>query len=99
MSISFTPEQEQYIQSKLQGGKYHSAAEIVSMAFQLLDDYERHNSELMSEIPVDVSSTSVDGQDSLVKLFGCVKTNIHDVADQHDHYIGESLYRDIHLAE
>ncbi len=95
MSTSFTPEQEQYIQNKLQSGKYNSATEVLSTAFQLLDDYEHSDSELMNKIAI----SSSDNENSLTELFGCIKTDIHDVADNHDHYLGEAQYRDNYLVE
>lgn len=41
MSISLTSEQERFIQTKLQGGKYRSAQEILEIALRLLDEYDR----------------------------------------------------------
>ncbi|MFB2892106.1 type II toxin-antitoxin system ParD family antitoxin [Aerosakkonemataceae cyanobacterium BLCC-F50] len=41
MSISLTAEQERFIQSKLQAGKYRSAQEILEIALRLLDEYDR----------------------------------------------------------
>jgi antitoxin ParD1/3/4 len=40
MSISLTPEQERFIQTKLQAGKYHSVEEILEIALRLLDEYD-----------------------------------------------------------
>ena len=45
MSISLTPNQEQFIQTKLQAGKYNSAQEILEIALRLLDEYDRADSE------------------------------------------------------
>lgn len=41
MSILFTPEQEKFIQAKLQTGKYRNAEEVLEFAFRLLDGYEQ----------------------------------------------------------
>ena len=41
MSISLTPEQEHWIQSKIQAGKYGSTEEVLEIALRLLDEYER----------------------------------------------------------
>jgi len=41
MSISLTSEQEHFIQTKLQTGKYQSAEEIITIALQLLDECDR----------------------------------------------------------
>jgi antitoxin ParD1/3/4 len=40
MSISLTPNQERFIQAKLQAGKYHSAEEVLEIALRLLDEYD-----------------------------------------------------------
>ncbi|MFM7367482.1 MAG: type II toxin-antitoxin system ParD family antitoxin, partial [Sphaerospermopsis kisseleviana] len=41
MSISLTPKQEHFIQTKLQTGKYNSVEEVLEIALQLLDEYDR----------------------------------------------------------
>ena len=41
MGISLTSEQERFIQTKLQAGKYRSAEEILEIALRLLDEYDR----------------------------------------------------------
>jgi antitoxin ParD1/3/4 len=38
MSISLIPDQERFIQTKLQAGKYRSAEEILETALRLLDE-------------------------------------------------------------
>ena len=50
MSISLTPEQERFIQTKLQTGKYRSAEEILEVALQLLDEYDRTESAWVEEV-------------------------------------------------
>ena len=45
MSLSLTPDQERFIQNKLQGGKYRSAAEVLEVALRLLDEYDRADAE------------------------------------------------------
>ncbi|MEM7553587.1 MAG: type II toxin-antitoxin system ParD family antitoxin [Cyanobacteria bacterium P01_A01_bin.84] len=41
MSIILTPEQEKFIQAKLQTGKYSNPQEVLEFAFRLLDEYEQ----------------------------------------------------------
>lgn len=41
MSISLTPDQERFIKTKLQAGKYHSAEEIFEIALRLFDEFDR----------------------------------------------------------
>ncbi|MGK7888673.1 MAG: type II toxin-antitoxin system ParD family antitoxin [Leptolyngbyaceae cyanobacterium] len=50
MNISLTAEQEQFVQAKLETGQYRSAEEIVAIAFQLLDEYERAESEWAKDV-------------------------------------------------
>ncbi len=38
MSISLTPNQERFIQTKLQAGKYRSAEEVLEVALRLFDE-------------------------------------------------------------
>jgi antitoxin ParD1/3/4 len=50
MSISLTPDQEHFIQTKLQAGKYRSAEETLEMALRLLDEYDRADAEWVEEV-------------------------------------------------
>jgi len=40
MQIPLTPEQEQFLQAQLQSGKYQTAQELISKAFELLEENE-----------------------------------------------------------
>ncbi|MBD2385415.1 ribbon-helix-helix domain-containing protein [Cylindrospermum sp. FACHB-282] len=50
MSISLTPNQERFIQTKLQAGKYHSVEEVLEIALQLLDEYDRAETEWVRDV-------------------------------------------------
>ncbi len=41
MNVSLTPELEQFVQSKVESGRYNSASEVVREALRLLEDHER----------------------------------------------------------
>ncbi|MDB9466563.1 hypothetical protein PN480_03375 [Dolichospermum circinale CS-1225] len=41
MQIVVKPEQEKFILEKLQQGKYHSVDELLAVAFQLLEQWEK----------------------------------------------------------
>jgi antitoxin ParD1/3/4 len=41
MNITLTPEQEQYVRSQLEGGKYNSVEQLISKALQLLEEQNR----------------------------------------------------------
>ena len=65
MSISLTPDQERFIQTKLQAGKYRSAEEALEIALRLLDDeYDRADAEWLKEVRDLASDQSppVDGE-------------------------------------
>lgn len=34
--------------------------------------------------------------DPLMALFGCIQSDIPDLADNHDYYIGQALYEEMH---
>ncbi|MCC5601128.1 ribbon-helix-helix domain-containing protein [Nostoc favosum] len=50
MSISLTPDQERFIQTKLQAGKYRSAEEALEIALRLLDEYDRADAEWIEDV-------------------------------------------------
>ena len=50
MSISLTHDQERFIRTKLQAGKYRSAEEILEIALRLLDEYDRSEAEWVEEV-------------------------------------------------
>ena len=68
MSITLTPNQEQFIQTKLQAGKYRSAEEVLEVALQLLDEYDRADAEWLEDVRKKIdaalatSEPSVDGE-------------------------------------
>lgn len=49
MNISLTPEQEQFIQEKLNSGKYETADELISEAFRLLEERDKHYEKWVEE--------------------------------------------------
>ena len=50
MSIILTPDQERFIQSKLQAGKYRSVEEVLEIALQLLDEYDRSEAQWVENV-------------------------------------------------
>lgn len=46
MQIAIKPDQEQYILEKLQQGKYKSIDELLSIAFQLLEQHDEKENQL-----------------------------------------------------
>ena len=45
MGISLTSNQERFVQTKLEEGKYQSAEEVIGLALKLLDEYEQSDAE------------------------------------------------------
>lgn len=70
MSISLTPDQEHFIQIKLQSGKYRSAEEVIKVALHLLDEYDRAQAQWVEEVREKIDAAisasehtpSVDGE-------------------------------------
>lgn len=56
MSISLTPDQELFIQTKLEVGKYRSAEEILEIALRLLDEYDRSEAEWVEDVRLKVGA-------------------------------------------
>ncbi len=56
MNISLTSEQERFVQTKLQLGRYQSAEEMLEIAFRLLDEYERSKAEWVDEVRAKVDA-------------------------------------------
>ena len=56
MSIKLTPDQERFIQTKLQAGKYRSAEEILEIALRLLDEYDRSNAAWVEDVRVKIDA-------------------------------------------
>jgi antitoxin ParD1/3/4 len=58
MNISLTPELEQYVNGKVQGGLYHSASEVVREGLRLLKEkdelYQYKLAELRREIQIGI---------------------------------------------
>lgn len=50
MSIRLTPDQEHFVQSKLQAGKYDSAEEVLEIALRLLEEFDRAEAEWVEEV-------------------------------------------------
>jgi antitoxin ParD1/3/4 len=49
MNVSLTPELEQFVQTKVQTGRYNSASEVVREALRLLEEQERARAAQLAE--------------------------------------------------
>ncbi len=68
MNISFTPNQERLIQSKIAAGKYRNVEEILEIALQLLEERDRSDISWVEDVRVKidrataVSEPPLDGE-------------------------------------
>ena len=49
MNVSLTPELEQFVQSKVENGRYNSASEVVREALRLLEEHEKMRTTQLAE--------------------------------------------------
>jgi antitoxin ParD1/3/4 len=49
MNVSLTPELEQFVQTKVESGRYNSASEVVREALRLLQDHEQARATQLAE--------------------------------------------------
>jgi antitoxin ParD1/3/4 len=49
MNVSLTPELEQFVQTKVESGRYNSASEVVREALRLLEDHEQARAAQLTE--------------------------------------------------
>ena len=49
MNVSLTPELEQFVQSKVENGRYNSASEVVREALRLLEEHEKVRTTQLAE--------------------------------------------------
>lgn len=56
MSITLTSSQEQFIQTKLETGKYRSAQEVLEVALRLLDEYDQGDREWIESVRVKIDA-------------------------------------------
>jgi antitoxin ParD1/3/4 len=87
MDITLKPEQEQFIQEKLQSGKYQTANEVIVEAFRLLEERDKRYQEWLEETRQKVAiglaelerGEGVDGEVVMAEL----RDMIHKVRENH----------------
>jgi antitoxin ParD1/3/4 len=50
MNVSLTPKLEQFVQAKVESGRYNSASEVVREALRLLEDHEQTRAIQLAEL-------------------------------------------------
>lgn len=79
MSIRLTTEQENFIQSKIQTGKYQSTQEVLEIALRLLDEYDRDEVEWRENVRAKIDE-AVIASDHTPPLDG--ETFINQILDR-----------------
>jgi len=54
MNVSLTPELEQFVQTKVQSGRYNSASEVIREALRLLEEQERVRAAQLAEFQAEL---------------------------------------------
>ncbi len=67
MNTTLTPEQEKFIQAKLQTGKYRNAQELLELAFKLLDEYEQGNTDWINSVREKIDADIATSQQTSLK--------------------------------
>ena len=49
MNVSLTPQLEQFVQARVESGRYNSASEVVREALRLLEDHEQARAAQLAE--------------------------------------------------
>jgi len=49
MNVSLTPELEQFVNTKVESGRYHSASEVIREALRLLEEHEHAKAVQLAE--------------------------------------------------
>ena len=81
MTIFLKPEQEQFIQTQIETGKYVNAEEVVNEAFQLLEKRDRALDELRQKIAVGTKQiTSGQVTDGEI-VFSRLQQKIHEIIE------------------
>lgn len=62
MSINLTPDQEHFIKTKLQAGKYRTAEEVLEVALRLLNEYDNAEAEWVEDVreKIDAAIAALD---------------------------------------
>ena len=76
MNINLQPEQEQFIQAKLETGKYATAYEVIVEALQLLEERDKHYEKWVEETRKKVAigieqldrGEGIDGEIAIARL-------------------------------
>jgi len=54
MNVSLTPELEQFVNAKVQSGRYHSASEVVREALRLLEEHDQARTARLAEFNAEI---------------------------------------------
>jgi antitoxin ParD1/3/4 len=88
MNIFLKPEHEQFIQAQIQSGKYASADEVISAAFQLLQEQEQRYTRWVEETrqKVEIGLEQVDRGEVLdaTVVIGQLQERLRQAREAHE---------------
>lgn len=89
MKITLKPEQERFIQTQINSGKFTNADQVIDLAFQLLEKLNTEYQEWIIETrqKVDIAITELDNGEGLDG-----ETVVNDILDRFKQARGEKLY-------
>ncbi len=62
MNIYLTQQQENIIKRQVQTGKYQSPEEVIAVALELLDEYEKNDAEWINEIRQTIDNAIIESE-------------------------------------
>lgn len=88
MKITLKPEQERFIQTQINSGKFTNADQVIDLAFQLLEKLNTEYQEWIIETrqKVDIAITELDNGEGLDG-----ETVVNDILDRFRQVRGEKL--------
>ena len=89
MKITLKPEQERFIKTQINSGKFTNADQVIDLAFQLLEKLNTEYQEWIIETrqKVDIAITELDNGEGLDG-----ETVVNDILDRFKQARGEKLY-------
>lgn len=81
MNISLKPEQQQFIKSQVEKGKYASVDEVINAAFRLLEEREHRLEELSQQIVLGSEQIAKGQVTDGEIVFARLQKRINNIAD------------------
>ncbi len=62
MNINLSPKQENFIQRQVDTGKYNSPEEVIEVALQLLDEYEKNDAQWIEDVRQKINDAILESE-------------------------------------